>query len=354
LSCARVIVLGAGALGNEVISHLAAAGVGHLVIVDFDDVEATNLHRMLLFRADDVGARKAPVAAREALLINPDIRVDAVDGDFRFALGLGAFRRAALVLGCLDSVEARAAAARSCALAGVPFVDAGTNGLLGEVRFYRAEDGPCYECALGHGGRSQVLARWRCTEFAPTPGTVRVLPALGAASGVVGSHQALAAILALSGQFDDWGRAHLYAGPHGEMSTVVLPQDPACPNHAPPLDVTGYPEGHAATTSCAALAAAHPGGREVVLPHTLVVSLECGNGHSEPVGLPIGQVNTPDLDCPRCGEKRRPETLVTLDSRHPLWSEPLASLGVPPGDVVGLTFDDQTRWIELSGDLEDG
>ncbi|MCP4662880.1 MAG: HesA/MoeB/ThiF family protein, partial [bacterium] len=237
LASSSVLLLGVGALGNEVLSHLAAAGVGHLVIVDFDRVELSNLHRMLLFRDQDVGRSKVRVAAREARRIDPGARVEAVDGDFRFALGLGFFRRADVVVGCLDSVEARAAAAQLCALAGVPYVDAGTSGLIGEVRHYLPGDGPCYACTLGPEGRKQLLTRWSCTGLALASVAEEERPALGATSGVVGSHQAMAVLLAVLDRQETWGTAHVYDGLRGRMEPVRLPRDPECPNHEGPLPI---------------------------------------------------------------------------------------------------------------------
>ena len=117
IAAATVLVLGAGALGNHLLMQLALAGVGRLLVVDFDHIEGTNLHRMPLFRARDVGAPKAEVCLRALSELAPDARVEAICEDFRFGVGLGRFRRADVVAGCLDSVQARVAAARACALA---------------------------------------------------------------------------------------------------------------------------------------------------------------------------------------------------------------------------------------------
>lgn len=57
------------------------------------------------------------------------------------------------------------------------------------------------------------------------------------------------------------------------------------------------------------------------------------------------------LRCRDCGQERVPETLVTIPRQHPLWNQPLAELAAPPGDVVGLVGEGETRWIELGGDL---
>ncbi len=352
LASSSVLLLGAGALGNEVLSHLAAAGIGHLVVVDFDLVELTNLHRTLLFREEDIGRSKAIVAAREARRINPELRVEAVDGDFRFAIGLGFFRRADVVVGCVDSVEARAAAAELCALAGTPYIDGGTHGLIGEVRHYLPGDGPCYACTVGREGRKRLLARWSCTGLASTTVAEQERPALGATSGVVGSHQAMAVLLALLDRQESWGSAHVYDGSRGRMEPVRLPRDPECPNHEGPLPITASFEGTAALTRPLDLDAALGPIAGVRLRHTLVVELVCECGRREPVLQALAALKPKALLCPGCGRERSPESLVTIPRQHRLWDFMLADIAAPPGDVVGLVSERrETRWIEICGDL---
>lgn len=351
LAASSVLLLGAGALGNEVLSHLAAAGVGHLVIVDFDRVELTNLHRTLLFRDEDIGRPKAQIAAREALRINPELRLEAVDGDFRFAIGLGYFRRADVVAGCLDSVGARAAAAQLCALAGVPYIDGGTNALIGEVRHYLPGAGPCYACTIDLEDRKRLLARWSCAGLAITSTAEQERPALGATSGVVGSHQAMAVLLALLERQRNWGTAHVYDGLRGRMEPVRLPRDPECPNHEGSLPIAASFQGSTAQTRIADLDVSLGPAAGARLRHTLVVDLVCVCGNRELVLRALAALGPESLRCPTCGEERSPETLATIPRQHPLWYRPLSELAVPPGDIVGLVGERGTLWIELGGDL---
>jgi DNA-binding transcriptional regulator YhcF (GntR family) len=109
---AKVLVIGAGALGNEVIKNLALMGIGNLYIVDFDNIEAANLSRSVLFRESDNRRSKAEVAAARAKSINPDINVQYLNGDVTTGLGLGVIRRMDVVIGCLDNREARLAVNR--------------------------------------------------------------------------------------------------------------------------------------------------------------------------------------------------------------------------------------------------
>src|SRR5882724_5220317 len=118
LSRSRVLVIGAGALGNEVIKNLALLGIGEIVIVDMDRVELSNLSRSILFNEQDDGRSKAECAARQAQKIFGGLRVRPITGNVLADLGLGYFRRADVVIGALDNREARVFVNSACARVG--------------------------------------------------------------------------------------------------------------------------------------------------------------------------------------------------------------------------------------------
>ena len=148
VEAARVMVVGAGALGNEVLKNLALMGIGHLFIVDRDEIEAANLSRSVLFRERDEGRRKVEVAAAQVRDLNPTVRTAALHGDVTADVGLGVFRRMDVVVGCLDSRYARLAVNNACWLVGVPWVDGAIQELFGEVRVFSPGGGACYACTL--------------------------------------------------------------------------------------------------------------------------------------------------------------------------------------------------------------
>ena len=130
------MVVGAGALGNEVIKNLALMGIGNLFIVDFDKIEAANLSRSILFREGDNNRSKAEIAAARAKSINPDVHVQYMNGDVTSQLGLGIIRRMDVVIGCLDNREARLAVNRFCYWVNKPWVDGAIQELLGLMRVF--------------------------------------------------------------------------------------------------------------------------------------------------------------------------------------------------------------------------
>lgn len=109
VSGARVMVVGCGALGNEVAKNLALFGVGHLWLVDFDRVEYSNLTRSVLFTQEDAGeaCHKVHAAAHAIKRLNPHVEVTPLVADICTEVGLGLIRRMDAVVGCLDNRKAR-------------------------------------------------------------------------------------------------------------------------------------------------------------------------------------------------------------------------------------------------------
>src|SRR5581483_9304515 len=109
LARAKIVVIGAGAIGNEIVKNLALLGVGNVFVADLDLVENSNLSRSILFRASDCGRPKAQVAADRARDIYPEMRIQPFRGNVVYDLGLGIFRWADVIIGGLDNREARVA-----------------------------------------------------------------------------------------------------------------------------------------------------------------------------------------------------------------------------------------------------
>ena len=131
---AKVMVVGCGALGNEVLKNLTLFGVGHLVVVDLDTVEPSNLTRSVLVRQTEVGRAKVEVVAERLREINPAVQVLPVRGDIGHDVGLGLLRQMDAVVGCVDNRWARYCLNRLCMRADVPWVDGGIDALEGTAR----------------------------------------------------------------------------------------------------------------------------------------------------------------------------------------------------------------------------
>src|SRR5437016_6216452 len=134
LSRAKVLVIGAGALGNEIIKNLALLGVGNVFVVDRDAIEGSNLSRSVLFRAEDCGRLKADVAVAAAKNVYPGLHARAFNGNVVYDVGLGLFRWADVIIGGLDNREARVAINRAASRAGKVWIDGAIERLDGVAR----------------------------------------------------------------------------------------------------------------------------------------------------------------------------------------------------------------------------
>ncbi|KAJ8601592.1 hypothetical protein CTAYLR_010140 [Chrysophaeum taylorii] len=144
---AKILVVGAGGIGCEVLKNLVLLGCERIVTVDLDTIDVSNLNRQLLFRREHVGQAKAVVAREVVARLNPRACVEAHHAnikDSKFSVSwFGEFEVAA---NALDNVDARRHVNRMCLAAGVPLVEAGTTGYLGQVFVIKKGETACYEC----------------------------------------------------------------------------------------------------------------------------------------------------------------------------------------------------------------
>lgn len=164
VAAARVMVVGCGALGNEVLKNLVLFGVEHLLIVDFDRVEESNLSRSVFLSRADAAAQayKADVVARRLRQINPRVEVQVIKGDIAHEVGLGLISRMDAAIGCVDNRYARYCLNRLCMRAGIPWVDGGIDALEGTCRVF-APGKNCYACNLGPEGLKELRRRMPCS-----------------------------------------------------------------------------------------------------------------------------------------------------------------------------------------------
>ena len=186
---AKVLVAGAGALGNEVLKNLALFGVGIIVIVDFDIIEISNLTRSVLYRAEDAEKKsyKAIVAAHRIKEINPAIHAIPVNAHLETGVGLGLYRRMDVVIGCLDSLQSRIRLNRLCYRAGKTWIDGGISDLEGQVSVYQPGVN-CYECNLTDEEKSDFDKRISCS------GTVKMNESAGRVATTPVSASLIAAV----------------------------------------------------------------------------------------------------------------------------------------------------------------
>jgi len=192
---AKVMVVGAGALGNEVLKNLALFGIGNIVVVDFDRIEHSNLCRSVLFREIDADNQefKAEIAAQRIREINPAVNIHPISGDVGNEVGLGLFREMDVIIGCLDSRFARFLINKHCFRANKSWIDGGIENLEGNVRIFKPGLN-CYECNLNDVEKMQLYVRTGCPDIANfnyTQGRIATTPVSASLIGAIQTQEAL-------------------------------------------------------------------------------------------------------------------------------------------------------------------
>lgn len=283
VAAARVLVAGCGALGNEVLKNLTLFGVGHVVIVDFDIVEPSNLCRSVLFTHDDAARRryKVDAAAERLHALHPQMDIVAIRGDIAHDVGLGLLRTMDLAIGCVDSRYARYCLNRLCMRAGIPWVDGGIDRLEGTARVFMPGRN-CYACNLGPEGLRELSRRMPCSAVIrknEAAGRVPTTPIVASIIGAVQVQEALKLIhrpLIEDGTLTSLlGKMFYYEGQHLTTRLATFSAyDDCCPDHdcwTPVRPTSLTPEmtvAQALSALSATLSMAHP---QIVLRDTCFV-----------------------------------------------------------------------------------
>ncbi|MEW6406552.1 MAG: ThiF family adenylyltransferase [Chloroflexota bacterium] len=354
---AKVMVIGAGALGNEVIKNLALMGIGHIFIVDFDKIEAANLSRSVLFRESDNNRSKAEIAAARAKAVNPDIHVQYLNGDVTTRLGLGLIRRMDVVIGCLDNREARLAVNRYCYWMNKPWVDGAIQELLGLVRVFVPGQGACYECTLTEQALKDLSLRYSCPLLARQNILLGKVPTTPTIASIIGAMQSQEALKLINGMPVKPGHVTHFNGMVNDMHTTAYSPREDCESHWTYGDITELPARAERTTldDILRIACADLGLNAVIeLDQELVTKLECPNCHTvEEVLRPLSEVTLEAGNCPTCGILREASMTHVITGEETFLHRTLSSVGVPPLQIIRAHNGVEYRFYELSADLED-
>jgi molybdopterin/thiamine biosynthesis adenylyltransferase/DNA-binding transcriptional regulator YhcF (GntR family) len=354
---ASVMVVGAGALGNEVIKNLALMGVGHILIVDFDTVELANLSRSVLFRESDSSRNKAEVAAARAKELNPNVKVQYLHGDISNQVGLGIFRRMDVIIGCLDNREARLAVNRFAYWVGKPWVDGAIQELYGLVRVFIPGQGACFECSLTEQARRDLAVRYSCPLLARENVLLGKVPTTPTIASIIGAMQAQEALKLIHGMPVEPGKVTHFNGLTNEMHTSAYTAREDCESHWSYGEITELPLSAGTTTLAefARIVQADLGAETVIeLDQELILSLTCPQcGTHEEVLRPMSLVGFKAAHCPVCGILREIEMTHTITGKEPFAHLSLAAAGIPPLHVVRAFNASEYKFYELTGDLAD-
>jgi adenylyltransferase/sulfurtransferase len=357
VEAAKVLVVGAGALGNEVVKNLTLMGVGHIYVIDFDTIEAANLSRSVLFRESDDNRLKAKVVAARAKEINPAVHIQYLHGDVTTALGLGVFRRMDVIVGCLDNREARLAINRFAHWMNKPWVDGAIQELLGLVRVFVPGEGACYECTLTEQARRDLALRYSCPLLARQNVLLGKVPTTPTIASIIGAMQSQEALKLIHEMEVEAGKVTHFNGLVNHMHTTAYVPREDCESHWIYGEITELPlRAETATLHQLLTIAKNDLGQDAVieLDQELVLDLECkACSTKESVLEPMSQVSFEAAHCPNCGAMRDVNMTHLITGEEDFLYHTLAGVGIPPLHILRVNNLEEYRFYELTGDLEE-
>lgn len=358
LAQAKVLVIGAGALGNEIIKNLALLGVGNVLIADKDRIEHSNLSRSVLYREADIGKSKAQVAAERAREMYPQITAHAFHGDVINEFGGGTFRWADLILGGLDNREARLHINRQAWRHGKPWIDGAIEQIQGVARVFvpdANQHAPCYECTLGKRDWQLLNQRRSCNMLTRAQMETGKTPTTPTISSIIAGIQTQEAVKLLHGHETIAGRGVTFIGATCEMFPVEYQRRDDCLSHET-LGSTISLEVRAGELSLRTLldeARAHLGeDAKIELGRDIVERFDCPRcSRSTPVFKPLGSLAHNQAICECDGTTvRHPVLFHQIDGSEAFLDRTLLEAGVPKFDVLVARSSKGILGFELSGD----
>jgi molybdopterin/thiamine biosynthesis adenylyltransferase len=214
---ASALIVGVGGLGSPAAMYLAAAGIGKLVLSDYDVVETSNLQRQIIHHDASVGEDKAESGRQTLKALNPGCEVETIAYQMEADELRGVVESVSIVLDCSDNYPTRFDVNRACVETETPLVTGAAIRLEGQIMNYQPIEGsPCYQCLYTHA--------YGAEESCELEGV------LGPVVGVIGAMQAVQTLLILAGQGEEMlGRLLLFDAFSMQWQTVTLPKNPACP-----------------------------------------------------------------------------------------------------------------------------
>jgi molybdopterin/thiamine biosynthesis adenylyltransferase len=361
---AKVLVVGAGALGNEIVKNLALLGIGNILIADLDRIENSNLSRSVLYRKRDNGKYKAEVAAAAAKEIYPDLSVHHFNGNIVYDLGLGVFNWADIVIGGLDNREARLSINRNCWKCTKPWIDGAIQQIDGTARVFVPEghalgkpDAPCYECTMSPMDWKLLQLRRSCNLLSKSEMETGKTPTTPTISSIIAGVQCQEAVKILHGMETISGKGWVFSGLSADSYLTEFQQKADCVSHDTLEQIVSMPWSVHSTTVTEALTEARRllgPSAELELGRDVLEKMVCPSCHAEEsLFVSLGKVKADKAICPKCSAaKREVVTFYKIRGTESFLDRTLGEIGVPAFDVLIARTADRAIGLELSNDAQ--
>lgn len=361
IAAAKILVVGAGALGNEVIKNLALMGIGEINIIDFDKVQESNLSRSVLFRATHEGRAKALVAAEMARDLNPDCNINPIVGDILTDIGLGFVADMNLVICCVDNREARLWINRMCWKTNRPWIDGGIQEINGVAKVFCPPLGACYECAMTENDYRLISLRYSCPLLRKEDIQQGKVPTAPTIASIIGGLQVQEALKLIHQLPTAEGSALVFNGLSNNFYQTRYPRRPDCLSHETYDKIVDLPS--TARTTTAEELFIHLRNTisgqnlplnswRILLDRDFLISLNCRTcGIEQRELIPASQVTAEKGICHHCGEACHPLTTSEIECDSELAKETLYDLGIPEYDIIKVSDGQETLFVKLQNDL---
>ena len=335
---AKILVVGAGALGNEVLKNLALLGFGHIIVVDMDTIENSNLSRSVLYRPSDIGRNKAKVAAERTREIYENCEIGGIDGNVMHDIGLGVFAWADVIIGALDNREARLWINRAAWKMNRPWIDGAIEGLNGVARVFMPGSPPCYECTLGEVDWDILKRRKSCSLLTLEEMEMGKTPTTPTISSIIAGIQVQETLKLLHGLPVLAGKGFIFEGMnHTSYVTNYTPQT-ECFSHEIYEQIHHW-SGKSSDTTLIELhnfAKKHLKSDNVALEFSrdVIHLLRCPQcGTATEVLACVGKLTRTQGRCPKDGEMREVVPIHSFCGKESFGNKTIRQIGLPAYDV---------------------
>ena len=350
-----VMVVGAGAIGNELIKNLALLGVGKIVIVDMDKIEQTNLTRSILYRMKDVGKYKSQAAAEAAMEINPDVKAICLNQNIVTDIGLGVFRNMDIVLGGLDNREARLAINQSCYKVNRPWIDGAIEVLNGFARVF-IPPGPCYECTMTETDWKLINKRKSCALLTHDEMLEGKTPTTPTSSSIIAGVQVQEMLKILHNDRNLptlAGKGYVFNGLTHDSFVVEYQLKDDCMSHDLYDNIKEMNWSARETTIKDVLAQATKdlGNNPVIeFDRDIATTATCVCGHTKEIFNTVNRLRGKDVICEKCGKSMQFETIHTITGEEDFLNKKLCDIGIPLYHIIAVRKGVKYIYYELSKD----
>lgn len=355
LHSSTVMVVGAGAIGNELIKNLALLGVGKIVIVDMDKIEQTNLTRSILYRMKDVGKYKSQAAAEAAMEINPDVKAIYLNQNVVTDIGLGVFRSMDIVLGGLDNREARLAINQSCYKVNKPWIDGAIEVLNGFARVF-VPPGPCYECTMTETDWKLINKRKSCALLTHDEMMEGKIPTTPTSSSIIAGVQVQEMLKILHNDRNLptlAGKGYVFNGLTHDSFVVEYQLKDDCMSHDLYDNIKEKDWSARETTLRDILKQAYEDlgdGAIIELDRDVAANATCVCGHRKEIFNTVNRLRGKDVLCEKCGKSMQFDTVHTITGREDFLDRTLHDIGIPLYHIIPARKGMKYIYYELSKD----